>query len=386
VFVGSIPFESTETEISQFFQQCGSIQNCKLLHDPQTRRFKGSCFIRFESVDAAQQACTLNGSMFMGRKLYISMSASRPAPQTTPHVFIGNLDSSSDHETLMQFFSPCGTVKNIKLITDRLTGRNRGYAFVEFADEQSAKNSLALNGKMLGSRPIRVDFQRPKSARPRTPRGTMSGRGNRNHSHHGFPPMSPHMAAAHPSTQLPWAPSGTPTQYAPPFPPNYHLPNPNQPQGLMPAHPATYFPHRGPLPYAYYTSTMPYSAAPPSGYPYFIPEPQAGGEGLAPQSPGDAPRTSPSPSGLPSHPVSIMKSPAVGPTSLPPPPGSAPMAPASPGSRQKIPAAAYPQPYPLPDPHAGFPYPSEYLHQVYAPPSSAQPLPHSHVSHDKFGE
>ena len=346
IFVGSIPFESTEAEITSFFSQCGTIENCKLLLDPSSRRFKGSCFIRFDSAEAAQSACNLNGNTFMGRKLYISMSTSKPAPQTT-HVFIGNLDPASDIPSLTQFFSSCGTVLNIKLITDKTTMRNRGFGFVEFGDEQSAKNSLALNGTMMGSRPIRIDFQRPKPVRPTRPRGGLSGRG-RAVSHHPFPLTAPHLSPSH-AAPPPW--TGPPAQYPPHYPPNFphlHSPHLSQgPQGIIPHPSHPYYPPSRTVHYGFQGYPMTFPSPPQHGYPAF-PFPHMP-ESTIPSDPQLLARTaSPIPSTSP-----MMKPAQLGPTSSP-----APLAtniPTSPSSLPKI-APAFVPSYVISD-SAGNTYP-----------------------------
>lgn len=88
-------------------------------------------------------------------------------------VFVGNLSFDVSRDELIQAFSAAGKVVDVKVPTDRETGRPRGFAFVEFADDEAAQKSIALmNGKDLRGRPIRVN-----EAENRPPRAPGSGAG-----------------------------------------------------------------------------------------------------------------------------------------------------------------------------------------------------------------
>lgn len=92
----------------------------------------------------------------MGRKLYV-----------------GNLPYSATEETLRETFSRCGTVDSANMITDRDTGRSKGFGFVEMSSDSEAQTAIQeLNGSTLEDRQIKVN-----EAKPRAPRG--GGGGNR---------------------------------------------------------------------------------------------------------------------------------------------------------------------------------------------------------------
>jgi len=84
-------------------------------------------------------------------------------------VFVGNLDFGATEETIRSAFEAYGAVERVSLMTDRDTGRSRGFAFVEMSDSQEADQAIAgLNGTNLGGRAINVNEARPKTdSRPR---------------------------------------------------------------------------------------------------------------------------------------------------------------------------------------------------------------------------
>lgn len=79
-------------------------------------------------------------------------------------LFIGNLAFSTTKEDLESAFSVYGQIVEVKIPTDRYTGRVRGFAFVTFDNQQSAEKALALDGKELNGRPIRVNVAQEKKS------------------------------------------------------------------------------------------------------------------------------------------------------------------------------------------------------------------------------
>ena len=86
-------------------------------------------------------------------------------------IYVGNLPWSATEEEVQGIFQPYGNVLSVKLISDRETGRARGFAFVEM-EEASAGNAAieALNGKETDGRTLRVNEAKPKEDRPRDSR------------------------------------------------------------------------------------------------------------------------------------------------------------------------------------------------------------------------
>ena len=86
------------------------------------------------------------------------------------NLYIGNLNYDTTEDTLRGVFAEYGEVESVRVITDRYTGRSRGFAFVEMASEEAAAKAISeLNGKPVDEREIRVDKAKPRS--DRGPRG-----------------------------------------------------------------------------------------------------------------------------------------------------------------------------------------------------------------------
>ena len=88
------------------------------------------------------------------------------------NIFVGNLDFNSTEASIRGLFEPYGTVDRVNLVTDRDTGRSRGFAFVEMSDTAQANQAIsALNGVQIDGRALNVNEARPK------PQGGGSGGG-----------------------------------------------------------------------------------------------------------------------------------------------------------------------------------------------------------------
>lgn len=90
-------------------------------------------------------------------------------------LFVGNLSWNTDDETLRNAFAGYGELEDARVITDRETGRSRGFGFVTFHNADDANAAIeALDGGELDGRPIKVN-----PARERESRGGGGGGGNR---------------------------------------------------------------------------------------------------------------------------------------------------------------------------------------------------------------
>lgn len=89
----------------------------------------------------------------------------------TTKLFVGNLDFSTMEHQLREAFEPHGNVVSATLITDRMTGRSRGFGFVEFETQEEAQRAIdALDGQDMGGRQINVSIARER-------KGNGGGRG-----------------------------------------------------------------------------------------------------------------------------------------------------------------------------------------------------------------
>ncbi len=82
------------------------------------------------------------------------------------NIFVGNLSFGATEDSLRSLFEAYGTVDRVSIVTDRETGRSRGFGFVEMSnDEEGDRAIAAVNGKDLDGRTMNVNEARPKTER-----------------------------------------------------------------------------------------------------------------------------------------------------------------------------------------------------------------------------
>jgi RNA recognition motif-containing protein len=83
------------------------------------------------------------------------------------NLFVGNLPYSMDSAKLEELFAQAGAVASAKVISDKYSGRSRGFGFVEMATDDEAKKAIEMfNGKDVDGRPLVVNEARPREDRP----------------------------------------------------------------------------------------------------------------------------------------------------------------------------------------------------------------------------
>jgi cold-inducible RNA-binding protein len=112
------------------------------------------------------------------------------------NLYVGNLPHSTTETELRTLFEPHGNVEKVSMVTDRETGRSRGFAFVEMTDAGEAEKAIAaLNGTEMGGRTLTVNEARPKAERPRGGGGRGfgggGGRGRDDYRGHARQPREP---------------------------------------------------------------------------------------------------------------------------------------------------------------------------------------------------
>lgn len=96
------------------------------------------------------------------------------------NIYVGNLSRTVTEQKLKELFEQYGPVTSVKLIKDKLTNQPRGFAFIEMAGSNEARQAIdELNGKDLEGQRLRVNEARPPEARPFRPRGGNGGGGYR---------------------------------------------------------------------------------------------------------------------------------------------------------------------------------------------------------------
>ncbi len=95
-------------------------------------------------------------------------------------LYVGGLSYSTTEDALRNLFAQVGTVESVAVITDKFSGRSKGFGFVEMSTDEEAQKAIEThNGKEFDGRTITVNEARPMEARPRTGGGGFNRGGGR---------------------------------------------------------------------------------------------------------------------------------------------------------------------------------------------------------------
>ncbi|MDR2845308.1 MAG: RNA-binding protein [Puniceicoccales bacterium] len=107
-------------------------------------------------------------------------------------LFVGNLAWGATEEDLQKYFSQYGTVQQIEVMRDRVTGRARGFAFVTMGSDEEALNAAnSAEGQEFMGRPLKVNVARPREERPAGERRSFDGPRGGGGDRGGFRPRRP---------------------------------------------------------------------------------------------------------------------------------------------------------------------------------------------------
>lgn len=99
-------------------------------------------------------------------------------------LYVGGLPYGSSEDAVKEYFSQAGTVESVAIISDKMTGRSKGFGFVEMSTEEEAQKAVEMfDGKDFEGRNLTVNEARPQEERPRNGGGF---RGGRNGGGNGF--------------------------------------------------------------------------------------------------------------------------------------------------------------------------------------------------------
>ena len=191
IFVKNIPFSTTDEQFAQFFSKFGQVVKTEI-RKKENGISLGVGFVEFANMEDKKKAMEARGDDLTIDNRILEIREARPDTGLDSRtLYIGNLPYKITKEMLQKFFlDVCPNIKGkfkINLKSNDLTGESKGYAYVEFDNEEDMASALKANGEKLEDRELRVEMKRPPTQRrgfrgrpfPGGMRGRRGGYGNR---------------------------------------------------------------------------------------------------------------------------------------------------------------------------------------------------------------
>uniref|UniRef100_A0A3P9IM86 RRM domain-containing protein n=2 Tax=Oryzias TaxID=8089 RepID=A0A3P9IM86_ORYLA len=143
LFIGGLSFETTDESLRAHFEQWGTLTDCVVMRDPNSKRSRGFGFVTYSSVqevDAAMSARPhkVDGRVVEPKRAVSREDSNRPGAHiTVKKIFVGGIKEDTEESHLRDYFQQFGKIEVIDIMTDRNTGKKRGFAFVTFDDHDS---------------------------------------------------------------------------------------------------------------------------------------------------------------------------------------------------------------------------------------------------------
>uniref|UniRef100_A0A8I3N1C0 RRM domain-containing protein n=1 Tax=Canis lupus familiaris TaxID=9615 RepID=A0A8I3N1C0_CANLF len=143
LFIGGWSFETTDESLRSHFKQRGILTDCVVMRDPNTKRSRGFGFVTYTAVEEVDPAMHARPHKVDGRVVEPKRTSSKEDSQrpgahlTVKKIFAGGIKEDTEEHHLRDYFEQYGKIEVIEIMTDRGSGKKRGFAFVTFDDHDS---------------------------------------------------------------------------------------------------------------------------------------------------------------------------------------------------------------------------------------------------------
>lgn len=202
VFVSQLAARLTARDLGYFFEDKlgeGTVMDARIVTDRLSRRSKGIGYVEFRTIELVEKAIALSGTVVMGLPIMVQLteaernkthagdgSINLPPGVSAPHgaiLYVGSLHFNLTESDIKQVFEVFGELEFVDLHRDAMTGRSKGYAFIQYKRAEDARMALQqMEGFELAGRTLRVNTVHEKGTAKYTQQDSLdeSGGGNLN--------------------------------------------------------------------------------------------------------------------------------------------------------------------------------------------------------------
>lgn len=190
LFVGGLNVETTDDGLRKYFEQYGVLNDCVVVMNQQLQRSRCFGFITYSTPEEADAAMAANPHVVEGHDVELKRAISREEANNpdiianVKKIFVGGVKDHIEADNLIEYFSQFGAVEKAEIISDKLTGKKRGFGFVFFEDTDSATKAVLTRYHTIDGNKVEVKKALTKQEMSTGGRGGR-GRGRAMHSYGG---------------------------------------------------------------------------------------------------------------------------------------------------------------------------------------------------------
>ncbi|CAL8304312.1 unnamed protein product [Arctogadus glacialis] len=150
LFVGGLNVDTDDDGLRKHFEQFGTLTDCVVVVNKQLQRSRCFGFVTFSTAEEADGAMAARPHVIDGTQAELKRAMAREdsnnpeALAKVKKIFVGGLKDDIEEETLTEYFSRYGEIEKAEVISEKATGKKRGFGFVHFTDNDSADKSVVV--------------------------------------------------------------------------------------------------------------------------------------------------------------------------------------------------------------------------------------------------
>lgn len=175
LFIGGLSFDTNEGSLKSYFSKWGDIKDVIVMRDPNSKRSRGFGFIKYKSKSSIDDVQKDRPHKVDDREVETKRAMPRDDPsnlqQSVKKMFVGGMKEDTTEDQVKNAFGDYGNIELVELITDKATGKGKGFGFVTFDDYDPVDKLVLLRRVMLNGKNVEMKKAFAK--------GEMNGQGNR---------------------------------------------------------------------------------------------------------------------------------------------------------------------------------------------------------------
>ncbi|XP_062856604.1 heterogeneous nuclear ribonucleoprotein A0-like [Trichomycterus rosablanca] len=184
LFVGGLNVETTSEGLRNHFEHYGQVIDCIVVQNEQLQRSRCFGFVTYSRIEEADAAMAAKPHIVDGKTVDLKRAVAREdagkpeALAKVKKIFVGGLKDDIQEDDLNEYFAQFGVIEKAEVITDKNTGKKRGFGFIHFEDNDSADKAVVVKFHTINGHKVEVKKALTKQEM-QAAEGTMANRGGR---------------------------------------------------------------------------------------------------------------------------------------------------------------------------------------------------------------